>query len=407
MKTSDLFEETFSAVTANKTRSGLTMLGIVIGIASVIAMVAIGQGAQASIQANIQSLGANLLTVTPGAQRTPGSTVSTGRGQGQTLTKADADAIQAGVTQISAVSPESTGRYQIVAGGNNTNTTVIGSEPVYPQVHNLTFSEGNFFSAAQVTAYAKVAVIGPNVVTDLFTTGADPVGQTITINQIPFTVIGITVSVGGNSFTSPDNNIYIPLSTAQQFLTGSQYVSSIAVQAQSQSAMTSVQQQITTLLLTRHGISNPANADFSVINQATIVATASSVTGVFTTLLASVAGISLLVGGIGIMNMMLTTVTERTREIGLRKAIGAQRGDISTQFLVEAVMLTFLGGAIGVVLGWLASLAVSHFAAIATQVSMGSVFLAFGVSAGIGIIFGYYPATRAAKLNPIEALRYE
>ncbi len=407
MKTSDLFEETFSAVTANKTRSGLTMLGIVIGIASVIAMVAIGQGAQSSIQANIQSLGANLLTVIPGAQRTPGSTVSTGRGQGQTLTKADADAISSGVAQVSAVSPESSGRYQIVAGGNNTNTTVIGSEPVYPQVHNVTFSEGNFFSAAQVTAYAKVAVIGPNVVTDLFSNGADPVGQTITINEIPFTVIGVTVSAGGTSFSSPDNNIFIPLSTAQQFLTGSQYVSSIAVQAASQSVMTSVQQQITTLLLTRHGISNPASADFSVVNQATVVATASSVTGVFTTLLASVAGISLLVGGIGIMNMMLTTVTERTREIGLRKAIGAQRGDISTQFLVEAVMLTFLGGAIGVVLGWLASLAVSHFAAIATQVSMGSIFLAFGVSAGIGIVFGYYPARRASKLNPIEALRYE
>jgi putative ABC transport system permease protein len=407
MKTVDLIEETLSAVTANKTRSGLTMLGIVIGIASVIAMVAIGQGAQASIQANIQSLGANLLTVTPGAQRTPGSTVSTGRGTAQTLTKADSDAIQSGVTQISGVSPESSGRYQIVAGGNNTNTTVIGSEPVYPQVHNLTFSEGSFFSAAQVSSYAKVAVIGPNVVTDLFTTGADPVGQTININNIPFTVIGVTVSEGGTSFSSPDNNIYIPLSTAQQFLTGTQYVTSIAVQAQSQAAMTSVQQQITTLLLTRHGISNPAAADFSVINQATVVATASSVTGVFTTLLASVAGISLLVGGIGIMNMMLTTVTERTREIGLRKAIGAQRGDISTQFLVEAVMLTFLGGAIGVVLGWLASLAVSHFASIATQVSMGSVFLAFGVSAAIGIIFGYYPATRAARLNPIEALRYE
>ncbi len=407
MKTSDLLEETLSAITANKTRSGLTMLGIVIGIASVIAMVAIGQGAQASIQANIQSLGANLLTVTPGAQRTIGSTISTGRGQSQTLTIADADAIKSGVTGVSAVSPESTSRYQVVAGSNNTNTSVIGSQPSYIIAHDITLDEGAFFSDSQVSSYAKVAVLGPTVRDDLFGVGGSSVGQTVNINGIPFTVVGVTASKGGSSFNSPDSNIYIPLTTSHQFLTGSKYVSNIAVQAQSQNAMDSAQQQITELLLVRHNIANAAAADFSVVNQADIVATASNVTGVFTMLLASVAGISLLVGGIGIMNMMLTTVTERTREIGLRKAIGAQRGDISTQFLVEAVMLTFLGGLIGVIFGWLASLAVAHFASIATKVSLGSVFLAFGVSAGIGIIFGYYPAKRAARLNPIEALRYE
>lgn len=406
LKTSDLIEETFSAVTANKTRSGLTMLGIVIGIASVISMVAIGTGAQSSIQANIQSLGSNLLTVQPGAPRTFGSTVNAGRGNAQTLTKADADAIGSQVSQVSAVSPESTTREQVIAGSNNTNTSIIGSEPTYLQVHNIQIDQGSFFSSSQVDSFAKVAVLGPTVASDLFST-ANAVGQTVNINGIPFTVVGVAVTKGGTGFNNPDNNIYIPLSTAQQFLTGNQYVGSIAVQAQNSGAMTQVQQDITTLLMTRHNIVTAAAADFNVINQADIVSTASSVTGVFTELLAAVASISLLVGGIGIMNMMLTTVTERTREIGLRKAIGAQRADITLQFLAEAIVLTMVGGLIGIGLGWLAAWAVTHFASITTTVSIGSIFLAFGVSAGIGIIFGYYPALRASKLNPIEALRYE
>jgi putative ABC transport system permease protein len=407
MNASDLIEETFAAVTANKTRSGLTMLGIVIGIASVISMVAIGSGAQSSIEANIQSLGANLLTVRPGAPRTLGAGVNAGRGNAQTLTQADADAIAAQVSQITAVSPESTNREQVVAGSNNTNTSVIGSEPSYLTVHNIQIDSGDFFSASQVSAFGKVAVLGPTVRDDLFGVGGNAVGQAITINGMPFTVIGVAAAKGGSGFNSPDDNIYIPLSTAQQFLTGSQYLGSIAVQAQSQSAMTAVQQQLTTLLLARHNINNAAAADFNVINQADIVSTASSVTNVFTELLAAVASISLVVGGIGIMNMMLTTVTERTREIGLRKAIGAQRTDITLQFLAEAVVLTMLGGIAGIILGWAAAWAVTHFAAITTTVSLGSVLLAFGVSAGIGIVFGYYPALRASKLNPIEALRYE
>jgi putative ABC transport system permease protein len=233
------------------------------------------------------------------------------------------------------------------------------------------------------------------------------VGQSIRIKNIVFQIIGVTHAKGGSGFGSQDDMIFIPITSAQKFLAGDTYVTSVSVQAIDSSSMSSVQQQITDLLLTRHHISDPTQADFSTFNQADIVATASSVTSTFTTLLAAVAGISLIVGGIGIMNMMLTTVTERTREIGLRKAIGARKRDISLQFLAEAVALTFIGGTIGIILGWSIAFGVTYFGILQTQVSISSILLAFGVSTLIGIIFGYYPAQRAAGLNPIEALRYE
>jgi putative ABC transport system permease protein len=407
MKTRDLLEETYSGVTANKVRSALTILGIVIGIGSVIAMVAIGQGAQNSVQSRIESIGANLLTVTQGAPRGVGTQVSAGRGSATTLTLDDATAIKNSVSNVQEVSPEAAGRYQVTAKGNNTNTQITGSEPAYLTVHKVEIDQGSFFAQTQMDSAAKVAVLGPSARDDLFGPGADAVGQTIRINNVDFKIIGVAKSKGGTGFNNPDNAIYVPLTTAQRFLSGGNRLSSISVAAVDQPSMTQVQADITSLLLERHKISDPTQADFNVINQADIVATASSVTGIFTILLASIAGISLLVGGIGIMNMMLTTVTERTREIGLRKAIGAQRGDITMQFLAEAVLLTFSGGVFGVILGWLLAMAVSHFASIATTVSIGSILLAFGVSAGIGIVFGYYPARRAAGLNPIEALRYE
>ncbi len=407
MKYRDLFEETLSAVTANKVRSGLTMLGIIIGIGSVIAMISIGKGAQDSVQASIQSIGSNLVIVLPGAQRGAGASISAGRGSAQTLTSDDAAAIKTQIADAKAVAPELAGRYQISAKGANTNTSVSGTSPDYLEVRNFEVDQGAFFSEAQVKSLAKVAVLGPTTRDDLFGEGADAVGQNIRIKNVQFKVIGITKAKGGSGFNNPDDAIFIPLTTAQHYLAGSTFVSTISVEAQDQESMASVQAEITALLLQRHNISDPASADFSVLNQADIVATASSVTNIFTMLLASIAGISLLVGGIGIMNMMFTTVTERTREIGLRKAIGAQSGDIVAQFLSEAVLLTFLGGVFGTILGWLLSLAVAHFASIATKVSLSSVLLAFGVSAGIGIIFGYYPARKAAKLNPIVALRYE
>ena len=414
MTTRDLWEETYSAVTVNKVRSGLTMLGIVIGIASVIALQAVGAGAQSSIQSSIQSLGANLVMVTPGAARTIGSTVSSGLGSAETLTPDDGTAIAA-LPDIAAVAQEVSGRYQVVYEGENTNVTVLGTTPDYLTVRNVAVGDGVFVTDTDVTNSNLVAVIGPTVLQTLFATSANAsatpdmaIGATIRIKGTDFTVVGVTVAKGGSGFNNQDNMVYVPLTAAQHYLLGSSaYLTEVDIEAANANSMTTVQNEVTNLLLQRHNISNSAAADFTVLNQADIVSAASSVTGTFTTLLAAIAGISLLVGGIGIMNMMLTTVTERTREIGLRKAIGAKKKDITTQFLAESVMLTFTGGAIGIALGWLAAFLVTTFAGIAASVSLGSVLLAFCVSTGIGIIFGYYPARRAASLSPIEALRYE
>lgn len=413
MKISDLFEETYSSLTVNKARSGLTILGIVIGVASVIALVAVGQGSQNSIQSSIQSIGSNLIIVTPGASRSFGSTVNTGRGSAQTLTPDDVIAISQ-LDNIAAVSPAVSGRYQVVAPGTNTNTSIWGVTSVYPQVRNLQVDQGSFITDTDVSSLNRVAVIGPTVLQDLFGSSnvtAIPdqaIGQTIRIKGQDFKIVGVTKSKGGSGFNNQDDIIYVPLTSAQRFLVGSQaYVTEVDIQAADQQSMTDVQTNITNLLLTRHNISDPTKADFNVLNQADIVAAASSVTGTFTILLGAIAGISLLVGGIGIMNMMLTTVTERTREIGLRKAIGAKKKDINLQFLSESVALTFSGGVIGAIFGWFGALAITQFSGITTQVSLSSVLLAFGVSAAIGIVFGYYPARRAASLNPIEALRYE
>jgi putative ABC transport system permease protein len=401
----DLLRETIWSLTGNKIRSGLTILGIVIGIASVITMISIGQGAQNSIAANIESIGSNLIIVRPGEQRSGG--VSGGSGSAQTLTIEDADALKNEAQSVKAVAPEISRRYQITAKGNNTNTQVVGTVSDYLTARNIKIGTGSFFTDQQQKSSAKVTVLGATAKDDLFGTDVDPIGQFIRIKNVDFQVVGVAEAKGGSGFSNPDDSIYVPLTAAQHYLSGSNVVSMISVAAENQTAMTGVQNQITDILLAKHGISDPTQADFSIMNQNDIIATASSITGTFTILLSSIAGISLLVGGIGIMNMMLTTVTERTREIGLRKAVGTRRIYINLQFLAEAVMLTFFGGLVGVILGFSASLLVSKFAGLTTSISLSSILLAFGVSAGVGIIFGFYPARRAASLSPIEALRYE
>ena len=402
----------WASIRGNTLRSVLTMLGIIIGVAAVVALMGIGQGVQNQITSSITQNGTNLLTVVPGSFSQGG--VRSGAGGAQTLTAADATAI-ADLTNCpfcQLVAPEVTRQSSVVYTSQNNNYRISGSTPDYPTIRNLTLAEGAWYTDSDVQAATNVAVIGANVNTDLFQ-GTDPLGQTILINRLAFKVIGVLNAKGGGSFGSLDDGVYIPLTTAQRKLTGTQAtavvgrtVNDIYVQVDNRDDMAQAQAAITSLLEERHRVS-PGADDFTVQNQADLLNTLSSTVQVLTLFLGSIAGISLLVGGIGIMNIMLVSVTERTREIGIRKAVGARQGDILRQFLVEAVLISVGGGVLGIVLGVAVAGIATATHVVTSIVTPGAGLLAASFALAVGLFFGIYPARRAARLDPILALRYE
>jgi len=398
-------------LTANKLRSALTMLGIIIGVAAVIALVAVGQGAQAAVTQRFQSLGSNLLVISPGAAFY--GRVSQGAASAQNLTNEDAQAIAQLATLVEAIAPEYSVRgAQVVYGSKNTQTSVLGVPPEYLAVRNWQVAQGRFIDQQDVESLAKVCTLGTTVVEDLFGSNSlDPVGKTVKINRQNYQVVGVMASKGQTGFTNEDDQVFIPLSTAQIKFGGAGNTSleSINVQVTSADMMDFAQAELKAILRARHGLSPSQADDFNIRSQVQIMEMAQQTTGTFTILLGAIAAISLVVGGIGIMNIMLVSVTERTREIGIRKAVGAKRRDILMQFLVEAVVLSGLGGVMGVLVGWGSAQLLSRLASelLSTLVTPGSVIMALGVSVAIGLFFGIYPANRAARLNPIEALRHE
>ena len=393
------------ALRRNAMRSLLTALGIIIGVAAVVGMVAIGNGARASIEESVSALGQNVLTVFSSNRGNNG--VRAGTGSMASLTLADYRALSAEVPGVAALSPEVSTNAQVVANGRNWSTSVVGVATGYTQIRDWQLSAGTMFDEHDVNASSKVALLGPKVAHELFGP-LNPIGQSVRIRNTPFLVVGLLESKGsGFGGGDQDDRILIPYTTAMRRLTGERNFRSVTIRVTSAEAMDSTQSQIATLLRQRHRAVSGENDDFSIMNQKEIADTMSTVTGAITLLLASIAGMSLVVGGIGIMNIMLVSIKERTREIGLRIALGARPGDIRLQFLLEAVALSLAGGVIGLAIGVGISSAVGALSPIKPVVTASSVALAFGVSFLVGVFFGSYPATRAAKLDPIDALRYE
>jgi putative ABC transport system permease protein len=395
----------FEALRANKGRAVLTTLGIVIGVAAVIAIVALGQGSSASVTQRLSSLGTNVITISPGSSRGGGG-VAGGAGTQQSLKEADADAI-AKVAGVQALSPIVNGSAQIIAGNQNWQTRVQGVMPEYQQIQNWQIAVGGFFTDQDEASARNVAVIGQTVAQNLFSNQTAAVGQQIRVRNVPFTVVGVLAGKGTGFGGDQDDTVLVPFQTAQVRLFGNSALNSVQVQATGPEEMNRMTTEITNLLRTRHRLSGTQANDFTIRNNNDLLQTVEGVTQTMTLLLGGVAAVSLVVGGIGIMNIMLVSVTERTREIGIRMAIGARGGDILAQFLVEAIVLASLGGLIGIVIGIAVAYGAQAVWGWAIVVPVWSVAVAFGFAAMVGIFFGIYPARKASQLDPIEALRYQ
>lgn len=402
---SESFQMALTSLFSNKMRSLLTMLGIIIGVGAVIALVSVGMGVRSNVTSSIASLGSNMLIISPGSANRGG--VRGAAGSIQTLKYDDAVAIKEKIKNVDYVSPTVSASYQVVYGNNNWNTSVQGVTPELLDIRSLSISNGSFISANDMNKRSRVAVIGTTVAENLFEK-ENPVGKNIRINNQPYKVIGLLTAKGQSSMgQDQDDMIYVPITTAQERMLGITYVQSINVQVSDQNKMDQVQAAIETLLRTRHHIVGDKEDDFHVRNLTSLMETVSQSTSMLTMLLGAIAGISLLVGGIGIMNIMMVSVTERTREIGIRKALGATFMNIMTQFLIESMVIGVAGGLIGIAFGCLASQVIAKVGNFTTVITLTPIIVSFAFSVGIGLFFGIYPARKAAKLDPIEALRYE
>ena len=402
MLISETFRIALSSIRSNLFRATLTMLGIIIGVGAVITMVALGTGAQRAIDEQMAALGGNILAVESSFWFSRG----VARDQ-QTLTTDDAVALATGTRHIDEVVPEINGRLQVKYGNLNINTSVLGTTPNYLDVHGFEMAAGRMFNRADDSARKRVAVLGAEVPDMLETDAASIVGQSIAIRSIPFDVIGVLASKGSTGWRNPDDDIWIPLSTAQYRVTGNEFVERISVLVEESSSVELAMLEIERVLRREHGILPGKDNDFAMVNRKQFAESRQEATQIFTFLLAGIAGVSLVVGGIGIMNIMLVTVTERTREIGIRKALGATRANILLQFLVESTTLCLLGGALGLLVGATAATLLNRLAGWQTVVTAESAMMAFGFSAVVGIVFGIWPARRASMLDPIDALRHE